>query len=44
MSNLPFTLDQLKILQTISQEGSFRKAADKLYIAHPAVSQQIQNL
>ena len=44
MSNLPFTLDQLKILQTISIEGSFKKAANKLYISQPAVSLQIQNL
>lgn len=44
MSNLPFTLDQLKILQTISEEGSFKKAANKLYISQPAVSLQIQNL
>ena len=44
MSNLPFTLDQLKILQTIAIEGSFKKAAEKLYISQPAVSLQIQNL
>ena len=44
MSNLPFTLYQLKILQTISEEGSFKKAAEKLYISQPAVSLQIQNL
>ena len=44
MSNLPFTLDQLKILKTISEEGSFKKAAEKLYISQPAVSLQIQNL
>tara|TARA_B110000008_G_scaffold262080_1_gene284007 strand:- start:159 stop:1133 length:975 start_codon:yes stop_codon:yes gene_type:complete len=44
MSNLPFTLDQLKILQTIAIEGSFKKAATKLYISQPAVSLQIQNL
>ena len=44
MSNLPFTLDQLKILQTIIIEGSFKKAATKLYISQPAVSLQIQNL
>lgn len=44
MSNLPFTLDQLKILQTISNEGSFKKAAEKLYISQPAVSLQVQNL
>ena len=44
MSNLPFTLDQLKILKTISIEGSFKKASEKLYISQPAVSLQVQNL
>ena len=44
MSDLPFTLDQLKILQTIANEGTFKKAAEKLYISQPAVSLQIQNL
>ena len=44
MSDLPFTLSQLKILHTISNEGSFKKAAEKLYISQPAVSLQIQNL
>ena len=44
MSDLPFTLDQLKILHAVSKEGSFKKAAEKLYISQPAVSLQIQNL
>ena len=44
MSDLPFTLDQLKILHAISIEGSFKNAADKLYISQPAVSLQVQNL
>jgi DNA-binding transcriptional LysR family regulator len=44
MSNLPFTLDQLKILQTISEEGSFKKAGEKLFVSQPAISLQIQNL
>jgi len=44
MSDLPFTLDQLKILYAISNEGSFKKAAERLYISQPAVSLQIQNL
>jgi DNA-binding transcriptional LysR family regulator len=44
MASLPFTLSQLRILQTISSEGSFKKAAEKLYISQPAISLQIQNL
>ncbi|MFS8775128.1 LysR substrate-binding domain-containing protein [Synechococcus sp. W65.1] len=41
---LPFTLDQLLIVQAIAQEGSFRRAADSLFISQPAVSLQVQNL
>ncbi len=41
---LPFTLDQLRILRAIEREGSFKKAADSLYVTQPAVSLQIQNL
>tara|TARA_B100000683_G_scaffold26219_1_gene23801 strand:- start:2944 stop:3921 length:978 start_codon:yes stop_codon:yes gene_type:complete len=44
MANFPFTLDQLKILQTITNEGSFKKAAERLYVSQPAISLQIQNL
>ena len=44
MSDLPFTLDQLKILRAIANEGNFKKAAEKLYISQPAVSLQVQNL
>ncbi len=44
MSELPFTLDQLKIVKAISDEGSFKQASKKLYISQPAVSLQIQNL
>jgi DNA-binding transcriptional LysR family regulator len=44
MPDLPFTLDQLRILHAISNEGNFKKAAEKLYISQPAVSLQIQNL
>lgn len=40
----PFTLDQLCIVRAIAQHGSFRRAADSLYISQPAVSLQIQNL
>jgi DNA-binding transcriptional LysR family regulator len=44
MSDLPFTLDQLRILKAIATEGSFKRAADSLYISQPAVSLQVQNL
>nr|ASO75874.1 LysR transcriptional regulator [Storeatula sp. CCMP1868] len=44
MTDLPFTLDQLRILKAISSEGSFKKAAESLYISQPAVSLHIQNL
>ena len=36
MSDLPFTLDQLKIIKTIHREGSFKTAAKKLYISQLA--------
>ena len=44
MPELPFTLDQLRILKAIAAQGSFKKAADFLYVTQPAVSLQIQNL
>ncbi len=44
MADLPFTLDQLRILAAIVHEGSFKKAADSLFVTQPAVSLQIQNL
>jgi DNA-binding transcriptional LysR family regulator len=44
MSDLPFTLDQLRILKAIATEGSFKRAADSLYISQPAVSLQVQNM
>lgn len=44
MSDLPFTLDQLRILKAIAAEGSFKRAADSLYVSQPAVSLQVQNL
>lgn len=44
MTNLPFTLDQLVILQAIVKQGSFKKAADSLYVSQPAISLQVQNL
>ena len=44
MSDIPFTLDQLRILRAIATEGSFKRAADSLYVSQPAVSLQVQNL
>ena len=44
MADLPFTLDQLRILKAIAVEGSFKRAADSLYVSQPAVSLQVQNL
>ena len=44
MDELPFTLDQLRILKAIVHEGSFKKAAESIYVTQPAVSLQIQNL
>jgi DNA-binding transcriptional LysR family regulator len=44
MSEIPFTLDQLRIMLAIAAEGSFKRAADSLYISQPAVSLQVQNL
>lgn len=44
MTDIPFTLDQLRILKAIAVEGSFKRAADTLYVSQPAVSLQVQNL
>ena len=44
MPELPFTIDQLRILKAIAEQGSFKKAADVLFVTQPAVSLQIQNL
>nr|QUE29678.1 rbcR [Erythrotrichia foliiformis] len=44
MTDIPFTIDQLRILKAIVSEGSFKRAADSLYISQPAVSLQIQSL
>ena len=44
MADIPFTLDQLRILKAIAAEGSFKRAADSLYVSQPAVSLQVQNL
>jgi DNA-binding transcriptional LysR family regulator len=42
--DVPFTLDQLRIVRAIAEQGSFRKAADQLFVSQPAVSLQVQSL
>jgi len=44
MSELPFTLDQLRIVKAISDEGNFTLASKALYVSQAAVTLQIQNL
>jgi DNA-binding transcriptional LysR family regulator len=44
MADIPFTVDQMRILKAIVEEKSFKKAGESLYISQPAVSFQIQNL
>lgn len=44
MNHLPFTLDQLKILRAIAVQGSFKRAAESLYVSQPALSLQVKNL
>nr|UNJ15665.1 LysR transcriptional regulator [Cyanidiaceae sp.] len=44
MTDLPFTLDQLRILRAILIQGSFKKAATSLYISQPAVSLHVHNI
>lgn len=44
LKKIPFTLEQLKIFRTIVEEGSFKKAALKLYVSQPSISFQMQNL
>lgn len=44
MSDVPFTLDHLRILKAIAAEGSFKRAADSLFVSQPAISLQVQNL
>jgi len=43
-THLPFTLEQLVIFRAVAYDGSFKNAAQSLYITQPAVSLQIQNL
>jgi DNA-binding transcriptional LysR family regulator len=38
------TLIQLKYLCTIAEEGSFSRAAEKLFVSQPALSMQIKAL
>ena len=44
MTDIPFTLDQLRILKAIVAEGSFKRAAESLFVSQPAISLQVQNI
>jgi len=44
MNNILFTLDQLILVKTVATYGSFKSAAENLYISQPAVTLQIQKL
>ena len=41
---LPYTLQQLRIIKALSSEGNFTKAAERLYISQPCLSQQLKSL
>ena len=43
-TQLPYTLEQLVILRAVAKGGSFKNAAQSLFLTQPAVSLQIQNL
>ncbi len=40
----PFSLYQLRIFQTVAEEGAISRAAERLYLTQPAVSQHIHAL
>ena len=41
---LPYTLQQLRIIKALSSERNFTKAAERLYISQPCLSQQFKSL
>ena len=43
-THLPYTLEQLVILRAVAKGGSFKNAAQSLFLTQPAVSLQLQNL
>ena len=42
--NLPFTIQQLRIIKAIASENSFTKAAEVLFISQPSLSKQVKIL
>ncbi len=42
--SMSFSFDQIRILRAIAHEGSFKKAAESMFISQPAVSLQVRNL
>ena len=42
--NLPFTMQQLRIIKAIASEKSFTRAAEILFISQPSLSKQVKIL
>ena len=41
---MKLTLDQLRYLVALAEEGSFTRAAERVYLTQPALSVQIRKL
>jgi DNA-binding transcriptional LysR family regulator len=44
LAGIPFRLNQLRYFVTVAEEGQITRAAEKLYVAQPALSQAIAQL
>lgn len=44
MQTRSLTFEQVQVFRTVVQTGSFTKAAERLYLSQPAISQQIDHL
>jgi len=42
--NLPFTMQQLRIIKAIASEKNFTRAAEILFISQPSLSKQVKIL
>jgi DNA-binding transcriptional LysR family regulator len=44
MKRINVTLDEIQAFVAVARSGSFKSAADSLYISQPALSRRIDNL